>query len=63
MKKAFTPGSGTPLTFEELVEVEDVLDAAVEWQEGRLPTTETVKIGSGYIRFKAITKTPTTDSR
>lgn len=67
MNQAFEPGRGKPLPFDQQMEVEDVLDAAAEWQAGRLPTTEAAKIGGistpGYTRFKAITTTPVTDPR
>ena len=63
MQPAFSPGSGKPLPFDQQMEVEDVLDAAMEWKDGRMPTTAAAQIGGGYVRCKAITKTPMTDPR
>ncbi len=67
------PGKGTrPLTCDEAAVVEDVLDAASEWQAGRLPLGELMRIGSlthgtrpspGYSRFTALYTTSKSDTR
>lgn len=68
-----TPGAGTrTLTPEEREEVEWILDAAAEWQAGRLPWQEVARIGgielggypsAAYTRFCAVAFTPPTDPR
>ncbi len=67
------PGKGTrSLTRDEAASVEDILDAATEWQAGRLPLGELARIGSlaygtrpspGYSRFVAVYTTSRRDPR
>jgi hypothetical protein len=72
MKGAFAHLLNQRMTFDDHMEVDYVLDAAVEWQEGRLPTAQAAQIGtitrnghpsSGYTRFVALFLTPRQDVR
>ncbi len=67
------PGKGRrELSPDEVADVEDILDAAAEWQAGRLPLGELMRIGSlthgtrpspGYSRFTALYTTSKSDTR
>ncbi len=67
------PGSGRrPLTGDEILDVEDILDAAREWAQGRLPWQEAARLGhierngklsQSYSRFVALRSTSRDDPR
>jgi hypothetical protein len=60
------------MTFDDHMTVDEVLDAAVEWEAGRLPTAQAAIVGTierngqpsaPYSRFIAIATTPKEDKR
>ena len=68
------PGEGRRrLTFDEQTSVEDVLDAAQDWEDGKLPLEAFASVGDitnyrdqpspGYTRFVARFTTPESDPR
>jgi hypothetical protein len=69
----FLPENGKrALTPDEQLDVNDVLDAAQDWQAGKLPWEAAANVGtilcegrpsSGYSRFIALLLTPKTDPR